>query len=446
MAKIKTIVKFTARIPWKLRLLTLPYQFCFSAGHSHLTDKQITDISKTINLNDGDDVIGEYEKRFAALNGSGYGISFAAGRMAFYSLLKVLDIGAGDEVILPGFTCSVMVNAVWRSGAAPVFADIDSQTYGSSVQGIKARITSRTRLIVAQHSFGIPCRIADIAELARKRGIFLMEDSAISLDSAIHGVKVGNWGDASLFSTDHTKPLNTLIGGFLYTSDRGLYMKVRKYSEKLSHLDKAHQNRLLKRFLFERKAHMPPRYPRSVFMSGLKFAARRFISKNASGAFLDSDYSRNRSAAAPYPYPAKIPSFLAQLGLFELERWGRERKRRRDLLGEYIKIAIRAGVNNYLPGAYFDPDMDITPLRFVFQYPDQGRLMAKTSRFVDLDGMWFRAPVICCPEGPESLGYGYGSCPVSEEVGKRIVNWPCVVPQGWERMALESFRRVFDLN
>ncbi|MCK4823809.1 DegT/DnrJ/EryC1/StrS family aminotransferase, partial [bacterium] len=61
-----------------------------------------------------------------SLFGSGFGISFATGRMAFSSLLKALNIGTGDEVVLPGFTCSVMPNAVWRTGATPVFADIDS--------------------------------------------------------------------------------------------------------------------------------------------------------------------------------------------------------------------------------------------------------------------------------------------------------------------------------
>lgn len=83
--------------------------------------------------------MSEYEQRFSALVGSGYGISFAAGRMAFYMIMKALGIGEGDEVILPGFTCSVMPNAVWRTGAKPVFADIDEDTFGSDVEGLKKK-------------------------------------------------------------------------------------------------------------------------------------------------------------------------------------------------------------------------------------------------------------------------------------------------------------------
>ena len=199
--------------------LTLPYKFGFVTGHSYLTAGQISKIRKTLSSNNSLDVVSSYEHQMTSLIGSGFGISFAAGRMAFYSLLKALNIGIGDEVILPGFTCSVMPNAVWRSGAIPVFADIDKDTFGSDPVEIEKRISSRTKLIVAQHSFGIPCDIPAIVEVGKKHGIFVVEDCAIALDSAINGIKVGNWGDAAIFSTDHSKPLNTLIGGFLYTKD-----------------------------------------------------------------------------------------------------------------------------------------------------------------------------------------------------------------------------------
>jgi dTDP-4-amino-4,6-dideoxygalactose transaminase len=138
-----------------------------------------------LNSRDGEDVVREYENQLAALIGPGRGVSFAAGRMAFYAVLKALGVGSNDEVILPGFTCSVMPNAVWRTGARPVFADIEAETFGSCASGIAAKITSRTKAVVAQHSFGIPCNIPEIVELCRKRGLALIEDCAITLDSFI---------------------------------------------------------------------------------------------------------------------------------------------------------------------------------------------------------------------------------------------------------------------
>lgn len=145
------ILDKTKKIPELLKLLTLPYQIGFVQGHSHLTEQQVLQIKQVLNSNNSDHIVRQYEQRMAALIGSGYGISYAAGRMAFFTILKILNIGLGDKVILPGFTCSVMPNAVWRTGATPVFADIDLETFGSDARGIEKRITSRTKLVVAQH-------------------------------------------------------------------------------------------------------------------------------------------------------------------------------------------------------------------------------------------------------------------------------------------------------
>ena len=206
-------------------LLHSSYQIGFVRGHDYLNEPQVALIRTVLNSRDGEAVVREYENQLAALIGPGRGVSFAAGRMAFYAVLKALGVGSGDEVILPGFTCSVMPNAVWRTGARPVFADIEAETFGSCASGIAAKITSRTKAVVAQHSFGIPCNIPEIVELCRKRGLALIEDCAITLDSAYDGKKVGNWGDAAIFSTDHSKPLNTLVGGFLLHPGRGALCK-----------------------------------------------------------------------------------------------------------------------------------------------------------------------------------------------------------------------------
>src|SRR3990170_5318030 len=259
------ILKYPEKFLKSLKLLTLPYQIGFVVGHSHLTNEQIFKIRQVLNSYNTEETVNDYEQRFAELIGTGYGISFAAGRMAFYMLMKALEIGKDDEVILLGFTCSVIPNAVLRIGASPVFADIDCETFGSDANSIEGRITSKTKLIVAQHSFGIPCKIKKIVEIAKKYNIFLVEDCAIAFDSAVNGIKVGNWGDAAIFSTDHTKPLNTLIGGFLYTKNKLLYEKVKRTSVDLPHLGKSHQERLFKQFIHERINYIPEHYPRSNF-------------------------------------------------------------------------------------------------------------------------------------------------------------------------------------
>jgi len=425
-----------------LKHLTLPYQIGFVQGHSHLVESQILQIKRVLNSDDTEDIICEYEQRMKSLIGSGNGISFATGRMAFYSLLKALNIGAGDEVILPGFTCSVMPNAVWRTGATPVFADINKDTFGSDAAEIEKRITSRTKIIVAQHSFGIPCNVTRIVEVGKKYSIFVMEDCAIALDSAINGIKVGNWGDAAIFSTDHSKPLNTLIGGFLYMKDKTIYQKIRYYSDTLPHLNKTHQKRLYEQFLFERKNYTPERYPRSVIKNYARALKRKLSLHQKQFVFLEADYTKQSSSESSYPYPAKMPPFLAQLGLYELDRWDNEKKRRKALLNGYLRIAGQAGLSDYLPKAYSNQKSEIVPLRFVFEHPNTEIFMKKMDKYIDVGWTWFRSPIICCSDDLESLGYEPGSCKNGESAGKNIINWPCVLPENWSDKVLRIFERV----
>ncbi|TBR22055.1 aminotransferase DegT, partial [bacterium] len=103
--------------------------------------------------------IEEYERRFAEAAGTRRAFSFAAGRHALYRLLEALDIGAGDEVILPAFTCVVVPNAILYRGARPVFVDIAPGTYNIDPSLIETKITPRTRAVIAQHTFGKLCDI-----------------------------------------------------------------------------------------------------------------------------------------------------------------------------------------------------------------------------------------------------------------------------------------------
>jgi hypothetical protein len=144
----------------------------------------------------------------------GPGVSFAAGRMAFYAVLNALGVGSGDEVILPGFTCSVMPNAVWRTGARPVFADIEAGTFGSGAGGIAARITSRTKAVVAQH-YSASCKFLrswNFAENGAWRSRRLRHHLTPPMTK-----KVRNWGDAAIFSW--TQQTSYTYGRFCYTND-----------------------------------------------------------------------------------------------------------------------------------------------------------------------------------------------------------------------------------
>jgi dTDP-4-amino-4,6-dideoxygalactose transaminase len=355
--------------------------------------------------------------------------------MGFYVLMKILGIGPGDEVVVQGATCAVMVNAILRVGAIPVYADFDPETFGSSARHIERCVTPRTRMIVAQHSFGIPCDIGPIVALASSRKIFLLEDSALALGSKSEGIAVGNFGDAALFSTDHSKPLNTLIGGIVYTRDLVLARKLKEAQENLPELPASKQQALLKRLLLERRYCNPAKYGRMGVVDLLNAVSAKFFKRG--GPFLADDFSA--STASSYPYPARLPGFLAALGLHEVARWPQDAADRKVALREFLEIIENSDVRTYLPKAYRNKQLDIVPLRFAWSQPDGAAARERLSRFVQVSWTLFLQPIVATSEPLESFGYHKGACPVSEKTGLGMVN----LPTNLSRRDLVMFANLF---
>ena len=431
----------------KLGQLFAPFQIGFVEAHHHLTAAQIATLKGYVATDPAGEsraVRAAYERQFAALVGSGQAVSFAAARMGFYAYMEALGIGPGDEVILTGFTCAVMPNAVLKRGAKPVFTDVDPLTFGASASAIASAITSRTRLIVAQHSFGIPCDIAPIADLARTRGIPLLEDCALSLGSTIDSIAVGNWGDAAIFSTDHSKPINTLTGGIFYTRSTATFEKVAAIARSAPELSAMHQRGLYRQMLFERRYFGPGRYPRGRLVATILRLVQRLSQRRPLNFLADND-APPAHIKERYPYPARLPLFLAQLGLYELARWPAQAQRRRVLLSQYMAAVDAVGGASAaasVPPVYRDPTRCIVPLRYVFASAQERALTTALAQFFDTNWTWFRLPVVCATEGPESLGYVPGSCPVSESIGHQIVNVPCNITADWTEAAHQSMERA----
>jgi perosamine synthetase len=416
-----------------IRYFHNPY-FGFIQGHSNLSNENMLELKQLIGI-DNQKILQTFEVQFAGLIGEGNSASFASGRMGFYVLMQVLGVGVGDEVVLQGATCSVMANAVLRIGAKPVYADIDPDTFGSSVTAIRRVISSRTKMIVAQHSFGIPCDIRPIVELSRTQDIFLLEDCALTLGSSVDGVVCGNFGDAALFSTDHSKPLNTLTGGLIYTKNTALFEKLKEVQSGSGLLSVEKQQALWRQLLFERKHSRPDRYGRMQLIETLLSKLRL-----NSHPFLDEDYGTKASTS--YPYPAKLPTFLAALGLLEIQNWEKTVIVRKKQLSKALDIIGRY-TNVEIPAVYQDPSRDIVPLRVALAPKNGEAIRNQLSQFICTSWTWFMQPIVAAKEPLERFGYMHGSCPISEKVGKKMVNLPCNISVKWaEVLQNELIREV----
>ena len=191
-----------------------------------------------------------FEKKFARVIRTPDSISFATGRMAFYAILKALGIGEGDEVIIPAFTCVVVPNAIIYAGARPIYADIETERFSLDPAKLVGVITPRTKAIMAQHTFGIPCFLEEIQKVAEGKGIPVIEDCAHSLGGSLNGKPLGSIGAASFFSMDHTKIVSTISGGMATSPDPGLLQAIRKIQETSGFISHNHFNRLIRGFIY----------------------------------------------------------------------------------------------------------------------------------------------------------------------------------------------------
>lgn len=350
--------------------------------------------------------------------------------MGFYDLMRVLDIDHNSEIILTGSTCSVMANAVLKIGASPIYSDIDPNTFGSSYDSIKNCITTKTKIIVAQHSFGIPCDIDNIKNLAKDKGIFLFEDCALTLGSKVDGKSVGNFGDAALFSTDHTKPINTFTGGVIYTRNSHLYKKLRHQRDSSKNIPVRKERAIFRRIKLESKICNPNFSGRIFLFNIIQIFKNKILGFESPFLSLDS-YSLPVDNI-DYPYPSKMPSSLAQLGIYEIERWNKSVINRRELFNSILNELNNKNIRAYLPNAYYDSALYIVPLRFVWSDSDCYNYKSKIAEFIDIDSVWFLKPIVSTNENIENYGYKIGSCPISEELGPWMFNLPCNVdPKYW---------------
>jgi perosamine synthetase len=153
--------------------------------------------------------------------GCAHGVAVCNGSVVIEVALAALRIGAGDEVILPTFTIISGVAAM-RAGAIPVVVDCQPDTWNLDPNLLAAKITDRTKAIMAVHIYGLPVEMDPVIELARRLGLFLIEDAAEQHRQTYKGRPVGSLGDIAVVSFYPNKQITTGEGGMVLKNDKPL--------------------------------------------------------------------------------------------------------------------------------------------------------------------------------------------------------------------------------
>lgn len=267
--------------------------------------------------------IEEYEQAFARATGSKYALSFWKGRLGFFAALKALGVGAGNEVVAPGYTCMVISAAIKILGAEPVYVDIEPEYCTLDPEKLEDVLTPRSKVLMIQHTYGWPSSSLErVLDIARERGLPVVEDCCHALGTRYRGTHMGNFGVAGFFSSQWSKPYTTGLGGMLVCNDDEFYARARQIRDEEAYRPGP---RRAAQLAAQGIVHDLLVYPRTAAIAR---NAYRWLSKRSliTGSTSKSEYDN-----VPKDYFMSMSQAQASAGLYELRRIEDSNRRRRKI-------------------------------------------------------------------------------------------------------------------
>jgi dTDP-4-amino-4,6-dideoxygalactose transaminase len=323
-------------------------------------------------------VTERFEKAFSKSLGGGYAISVSNGTAALHLALASLRLKEGDEIVLPSLTFVATASAVLYVGAKPVFADIvSSDDLNISSQEIEKKITKRTKAVLVMHYGGYPCNMKSIMGIAKRYGLFVIEDAAHAPGAEYQGRKCGLIGNIGCFSFFSNKNLVTGEGGMVATHNKELAERVRKM--------------------------------RSHGMEMLSWDKYR---GHLSSYDIDT-----------LGYNYRTTEIQSALGLVQLKKLDRNNKKRKRLVEIYRK-ELQEGEGISIPFSKFkgNPSYHLFPILLAPSI-DRNKVMERLKDFGIQTSIHY-PPVHLFSLYQKRFGYKKGMLPNTEEVSRREVTLP----------------------
>lgn len=331
----------------------------------------------------GGPVVAEFEAAFASYTCRKHAVAVSSGTMGMLLALKACGIRPQDEVVASPYSWRETAHAVTLAGAVPRFADIDYWTGTLAPEKAEARITPRTRVIIAANTNGHPAAWSEFRELADRRGLVLIEDSTEAVGSVYRGSRVGSFGDCAVFDFSQPGPLSCGEGGMVVTDDEDIAGKLRGM-----------------------RAHRPGERT-SVVISAMA------------------------------PYQASMNDLAAALGLAQLCRIGEILARRKRVARWYYEsVKSFEGIKD----PYIAPEAD--EVHWFLYLVHLGTRFTRSSRDAiveDLRNERIESAPYCRPLHLQQcyfvMGTRRGDCPVAEKVADRVVALPFHAHLNQDRIA-----------
>ena len=337
------------------------------------------------------------------------------GRVALFTALKAMGIKEGDEVILPAFTCVVVPNAILYLKAKPVYVDIDPCTYNSDLNKLNEAITSKTKVIICQNTFGLSSNIKEIINIAGQKNIYTIEDCTHGFGGYYDGKPNGSYCDAAFYSTQWNKPFSTGIGGFLAVNNKSLIDKVKNLDhEKIQ--AKFFDDLIISLLIFSRK------YFVNDFTQSSLINLFRFLSKH--NLIIGSSQGEElEGIELPKNYFKDISSSQVKEGIKQLKNLDKLNNLRKKNAANYTGF-LKLNNKTFV-------DEKLFPDHLFLKYP---LLVKEREKFFNLArkekinlGDWFISPLHPVKENLSLWGFDSQKFPIAVDISNKIVNLPTEV-------------------
>jgi dTDP-4-amino-4,6-dideoxygalactose transaminase len=334
------------------------------------------------------------------------------GRVALYALLKAMDVGKGDEVIIPGFTCVVVPNAIKYLGATPKYIDVEKSTMNPSFDHFLEAITQKTKVIITQNTFGLSTQVDEIAKYAKEKGIFTIEDCTHGFGGTFNGKPNGSFCDAAFFSTQWNKPFSTGIGGFASVNNSKLIKPLQEVNESLIK-PTIKDGLVLSALLFAKDKILTPQnywQLRSLYRWLSKY---KLVVGSSEGRELDS-------IEMPEGYFKQMASVQFNTGVKNIEEMANlidKRKRNATIYSEFLKMN-----NKFYVYEALHPNHSFLKYSILVDKRDEFENRAAQAK-IEL-GDWFCSPLYPVNKNLELWDLYIKDIPVAYDLSKKIVNLP----------------------
>jgi perosamine synthetase len=381
-----------------------------------------------------DKVIERYEQKFAETLDAQRAFAFWKGRVALYAMLKAIGIGAGDEVVVPGYTCVMDVNPIKYLSAKPIYVDIEPATFNINVNLLREKITSKTKAIIAQHTYGYPCDMDAIMGIAEEKNIPVIEDCCLALGSRYKGKLVGTFGKAAYFSFQWNKPYTTGLGGMVITSDVEL-------AENIESLCDSEMCRPLRKEVvmlwMQLVVYRLFVYPKTTaFAQGLF----RFLTKK--GAVVGSSSTSEYRPIMPPNFFKAASCLQARSGLRQLKKIEQNIAHRREMAKLYDELLAEKG----WPMRQYDTSiMQPIMVRYPVRITEKDEALAEAANAGIELGSWFECPLHPIETPLEAYDYELGMCGEAEKASNEVVNLP-LHPRADEKTAKRTVEFITEFT